>query len=122
MRPITATMPTENVDGTPYTHGPEDHFRFYITDNKDLILDPARFDELVVASPPIAAELIAGTFDNEIDVDAVTPGVWFITYSTVNVVDPADPASGIEGPVAPIPLELEILAPIPAPMPPSNIS
>lgn len=116
-RPVQGTLPTTNTDGTPYAHGPEDYFLFYITDDKALITDPTRKDELVAASPPIAAELNAGTFDNTIDVDAVTPGQWFITYSTVNVT----PDQTLEGPVNPTPLELEILAPLAPPLYPTNL-
>ena len=117
-RPIHGEMPTTNVDGSPYAHGPEDFFRYYVTNDKALITDPARFDELIVVSPPIAAELSGGVFDNEFDVDAGEPGQWFITYSTVNV----DNGAEIEGPINRTPLELEVLPPLVAPSPPTNLS
>ena len=118
-RPIRGELPTTNVDGTPYAHGPEDYFLFYITNDEALIQDEARFDELKTVSPPIAAELNAGTFDNVIDVDALQPGVWHLTYSTVNVT----PDQTLEGPINRSGyLSLEVLAPLSPPLPPTNLS
>lgn len=118
-RPIRGDMPTTNVDGTPYAHGTEDYFLFYITNDEALIQDEARMAELVAVSPPIAAELNAGTFTNTLDVDAVEPGTWFLTYSTVNVT----PDQTLEGPINRSGyLALEVLAPLSAPLPPTNLS
>jgi len=119
--PIGGTLPTTNTDGSPYVHGPEDYFLYYVTDNEALITDPAREDELRQTAPGIAVELdvASGEFSVPFDVDAAQVGTWYITYSTVNEVIPGDPATRIEGPINRASyLSFNVLAPLAAPNPP----
>lgn len=107
-REYSGQLPTQRTDGTPYAHGPEDYFLCYISD------DPKNLTK----NPGIAVELVNGKFDRVEDVDAMTPGIFYVTFSTVDVTPTGEK---LEGPVHPTPLVFEVLAPLAPPLYPSNL-
>lgn len=129
MKQFTGSVPTQNEDGSPYAHQAEDFFRYYLSS------DPNDLKQQLVAS----VELDQGVFSREEEIDAMEPGVWYATFSTVNVILPNDPDKAawldvpgaslqsdgsvwVEGKVNPAPVVLEILAPLSPPLYPGDLA
>jgi hypothetical protein len=102
VRVITATAPTERSDGTPLDPSEISHYLWYITGAKTGLV------------APIAVQLVGGAFSESFDVDAADPDTYDIYYTTVDTEGRESiPSSS---------LVLEILPPLAAPNPPSNVS
>lgn len=113
-RTIKGVMPTQRVDGTPYEHGDEDYFLFFVTGNPDI--NPA--DESHAEYPPgIAVELEGGQFTEAFDPDTVSPGLVRVWYKTVDVVDPSNPERKLISAPSEV-LEFQVLPPLAEPLPP----
>lgn len=118
VREIKAEMPTTREDGSPYQHNDEDYFLWFIT--RDASISPDLPVDDPASVPGIATELVGGVFTDSVPVDDVQPGLWRIWYRTVDVVPGAAPDGGdlqlISRPSEV--LELDIRAPLAAPLPP----
>lgn len=97
-RPIGATAPTERADGTALAPGEISHYLW------TLQLQGG------VKAEPIAVDLVDGKFSEEFDPDQGVPGVYDLSYQTV------DTGSRVSVPSST--LTIEVLAPLAAPNPP----
>lgn len=97
-RNVAATAPTERADGTPLAPGEIDHYLW------TLQLEGGATAE------PIAVLLIDGQFSEPFDPDQGAPGVYNLSYQTVD--------TGGRTSVPSSTLTIEVLAPLAAPNPP----
>ena len=97
---VSGTAPTERADGTPLPANEISHYARFLT-----------FD----GGAPIeqAVTLVSGEFDEDIDIDSATPGVYQYWYQTVDTGGRHSADSTI--------VSLEILAPFAMPNPPTGL-
>ena len=99
IKTVSATAPTERSDGTPLSAGEIDYYARFLT------FDGGQPVEQAVA-------LVNGAFDEQIDIDAATPGIYEYWYQTVDT----DGRRSVDSER----VTLEILVPLVAPSPPTN--
>jgi hypothetical protein len=97
---VGGTAPTERVDGTALPPSEISHYARFLTYDGGQSLESA-------------VVLVNGEFDEDIDIDAATPGTYLYWYQTVDTVGnhSVDSAGAT----------LDILAPFALPLPPSGI-
>ena len=99
---ISGTAPTKRADGTPLDPGQISHYaQFLQFDGQQPVLESA-------------VNLINGEFDEDIEIDLATPGIYEYWYQTVD--------SGGQHSIDSTKATLEILPPFALPNPPSGIT
>ena len=99
---IKGLAPTERADGTPLPAGEISHYaQFLQFDGQQPVLESA-------------VNLVNGEFDEDIDIDSATPGIYEYWYQTVD--------SGGRHSVDSAKATLEILLPLAPPNPPTGIT
>ena len=101
IRVISATAPTQRADGTALPESEISHYNWYMSYENGPVLVQA-------------TTLVDGEFTDDIDVDTVGAGVYSIWYRTVDTEGNESIDSNT--------LTLEILLPLAAPNPPTNVS
>lgn len=109
VKTMTATGPDKREDGSPLARGEVSHFEFDVEYEGGLTISGMNVS---LSDDPATPEW-DGSFSERIDIDSYAPGTYILRYRTVDT----DGRVSKDSPD----YVLEILPPLVAPLPPSNI-